>query len=85
MNMLNKLNLQERRIYTYIQEKNTTKQIAGKLNIPLHEVKETQRIIYKKLRITGRLDVLKGRFNTMDPANYSLKNRKMLKNKNTGG
>jgi DNA-binding CsgD family transcriptional regulator len=76
--MLNKLNLQERRIYVYIQEKNTTKQIAGKLNIPLYEVKETQKIIYKKLNIHGKLDVLNGRFNTMDPANYSLKNRKRL-------
>lgn len=81
MNMLNKLNLQERRIYKYIQEKNTTKQIAEKLNIPLYKVKETQKIIYKKLNIHGRLDVLSGRFNTMDPANYSLKNRKRLEAK----
>jgi DNA-binding CsgD family transcriptional regulator len=76
--MLNKLNLQERRIYKYIQEKNTTKQIAEKLKLSLYEVKEMQKLIYKKLNIHGRLDVLSGRFNTKDPKNYSLKNRKRL-------
>jgi len=79
--MLDNLNLQERRIYKYIKNKNTTKQIAEKLKLPLYQVREIQRIIYKKLRIHGRVDVEKGRFNTMDPANYSLKNRKGLEAK----